>query len=107
MLVVDNLSRPEELDRLLEEADRNQLEEAGYNQLEEAGYNLLEEAGCILLEEAGCSSPTEEHVLVASSSCGLRPFVGAAVGLCRLQHWVYDSGRTDNKRRSSRIRWKR
>ena len=89
MLVVDNLSRPEEFDRHLEEADRNQLEEAGYNQLEEAGYNLLEEAGynlleeagCILLEEAGCSSPTEEHVLVASSSCGLRPFVGAAVGL--------------------------
>ena len=65
LLVVDNLSRPEELDR----------------HLEEAGYNLLEEAGCILLEEAGCSSPTEEHVLVASSSCGLRPFVGAAVGL--------------------------
>ena len=73
LLVVDSLSRPEELDRHLEEADRNQLEEAG--------YNLLEEAGCILLEEAGCSSPTEEHVLVASSSCGLRPFVGAAVGL--------------------------
>ena len=27
----------------------------------------LEEAGCNQLEEADCSSPTEEHVLVASS----------------------------------------
>ena len=98
MLVVDSLSRPEELDRHLKEADRNQLEEAG--------YNLLEEAGCILLEEAGCSSPTEEHVLVVSSSFGLRRFVAVAVGRRRPQHRVYDSGSTGNKRSSSRIRWK-
>ena len=41
----------------------------------------LQEAGCNQLEEADCSSPTEEHVLVASSSvCELRLFVVVAVG---------------------------
>ena len=40
----------------------------------------LEEAGCNQLEEADCSSPTEEHVLVASSCvCELRPFIVVAV----------------------------
>ena len=39
-----------------------------------------EESGRIHLEEAGCSSPAEEHLHVASSSCVLRPFVVAAVG---------------------------
>ena len=34
-----------------------------------------------MVGEAGCSSPAEEHMLVASSSCGLRPFVVVAVGL--------------------------
>ena len=48
--------------------------------LEESGRIHLEEAGCDLLREADCSSPAEEHVHVASSSCGLRPFVVAAVG---------------------------
>ena len=57
--MVDNLSKTEE---------------------EESGRIHLEEAGCDLLREADCSSPAEEHVLVASSSCGLRLFVVAAVG---------------------------
>ena len=34
-----------------------------------------------MVGEAGYSSPAEEHMLVASSSCGLRPFVVVAVGL--------------------------
>ena len=34
-----------------------------------------------MVGEAGCSSPAEKHMLVASSSCGLRPFVVVAVGL--------------------------
>ena len=34
-----------------------------------------------MVGEAGCSSKAEEHMLVASSSCGLRPFVVVAVGL--------------------------
>ena len=34
-----------------------------------------------MVGEAGCSSPAEEHMVVASSSCGLRPFVVVAVGL--------------------------
>ena len=33
-----------------------------------------------MVGEAGCSSPAEEHMLVASSSCGLRLFVVVAVG---------------------------
>ena len=47
---------------------------------EESGRIHLGEAGCDLLGEADCSSPAEEHVLVASSSCGLRLSVVAAVG---------------------------
>ena len=34
-----------------------------------------------MVGEAGCSSTAEEHMLVASSSCALRPFVVVAVGL--------------------------
>ena len=64
LVVVDNLSTTEE-------SELN---------LEESGRIHLEEAGCDLLREADCSSPAEEHVLVASSSCGLRLFVVAAVG---------------------------
>ena len=64
LVVVDNLSKTEESELNLEESDRIHLEEAG----------------CDLLGEADCSSPAEEHVLVASSSCGLRLFVVAAVG---------------------------
>ena len=62
LVVVDNLSTTEESELNLEESGRIHLEEAG------------------LLREADCSSPAEEHVHVASSSCGLRPFVVAAVG---------------------------
>ena len=98
LVVEDSLRRTEEPDWNLEEADRNQLEEVG--------CNLLEEDDRIHLEKAGCSSPAEEHVLVASSSFGLRRFVAVAVGRRRPQHWVYDSGSTGNKRSSSRIRWK-
>ena len=98
LVVEDSLRRAEEPDRNPEETDRNQLEEAG--------CNLLEEADGIHLEKAGCSSPAEEHVLVASSSFGLRRFVAVAVGRRPPQHRVYDSGSTGNKRSSSRIRWK-
>ena len=98
LVVEDSLRRTEEPDWNLEEADRNQLEEVG--------CNLLEEDDRIHLEKAGCSSPAEEHVLVASSSFGLRRFVAVAVGRRRPQHRVYDSGSTGNKRSSSRIRWK-
>ena len=113
-IVVDSLSKAEGLDWSLDEAGRNQLEEAGHNQLEKAGnnqlekagYSLLKEAGRIHLKEAGYSSPVEEHVLVASSSCRLIRFVVVAVGRWRPQHRVYDKDSTSNKHSSSRIRWK-
>ena len=42
----------------------------------------MEDIGLVAVDNAGkaCSSPTEEHVLVASSCvCELRPFVVVAV----------------------------